>query len=162
MLPTGVVHDWVCELQLMDEGQKLSKRQLELEGSVKKLRQQLKASEAEREKLSALLSAESAEAEAMRRAKAKAERDLVAAVEAGRQEVEAVRQQAQADMLNTQAEQVGVANGWLDGLCAVCMPPSPCDMAAGKVLFRPSLDLHTKQTRPSQVAWPSYWVEAWR
>jgi len=96
-----------CELQLMDEGQKLSKRQLELEGSVKKLRQQLKASEAEREKLLALLSAESAEAEAMRRAKAKAERDLVAAVEAGRQEVEAVRQQAQADMLNTQAEQVG-------------------------------------------------------
>jgi hypothetical protein len=92
--------------QLMDEGQKLSKRQLELEGNVKKLRQQLKASEAEREKLSALLAAETSEAEGLRRAKAKAERDLVAAVEAGRQEVEAVRQQAQADMLSTQAEQV--------------------------------------------------------
>jgi cell division septum initiation protein DivIVA len=91
----------------MDEGQKLSKRQLELEGSVKKLRQQLKASEGEREKLGALLAAESAEADSLRRAKAKAERDLVAAVEAGRQEVEAARQQAQADALNTQAEQVG-------------------------------------------------------
>lgn len=104
-------------MQLMDEGQKLSKRQLELEGTVKKLRQQFKASEAEREKLGALLAAETAEAESLRRAKAKAERDLVAAVEAGRQEVEAVRQQAQADALNTQAEQVGCADtgggrGW--------------------------------------------------
>lgn len=41
----------------MEEGAKLSKRQLELEGSTKKLRQQLKASEAEREKLGALLAA---------------------------------------------------------------------------------------------------------
>jgi hypothetical protein len=41
----------------MEEGEKLSKRQLELEGSTKKLRQQLKASEAEREKLAALLAA---------------------------------------------------------------------------------------------------------
>lgn len=64
------------------------------------------------------VAAEAAEAEALRRAKAKAERDLVAAVEAGRQEVETVRQQAQADMLNTQTEQASTslhsqeANHW--------------------------------------------------
>jgi hypothetical protein len=95
----------------MAEGDQLSKRQLELEGSVKKLRQQLKASEAEREKLSALLAAESAEADSLRRAKAKAERHLVAAIESGRQELEAMRQQAQADMLHRQAEQVQVQGG---------------------------------------------------
>lgn len=55
------------------------------------------------------MAAEAAEAEALRKAKAKAERDLVAAVEAGRQEVETVRQQAQADMLNTQAEQASTS-----------------------------------------------------
>lgn len=111
----------------MEEGQKLSKRQLELEGSVKKLRQQLKASEAEREKLAALLAAEAAEAEGLRKAKAKAERDLVAAVEAGRQEVEAVRQQAQADLLNTQAEQVGCAGHWWRGLAGcVCSAAWEC------------------------------------
>lgn len=43
--------------QLMDEGQKLSKRQLELEGTVKKLRGQLKATEGDRDKLSAMLAA---------------------------------------------------------------------------------------------------------
>jgi hypothetical protein len=95
----------------MEEGQKLSKRQLELEGNVKKLRGAAKAAEGERDKLSALLAAERAEAEALRRSKAKAERDLVAAVEAGRQEVEAVRQQAQADLLSTQAEQVRCGSG---------------------------------------------------
>lgn len=91
----------------MDEGEKLSKRQLELESAVKKLRQQLKASETDKEKLNALLAAEQAEAEGLRRAKAKAERDLVAAVEAGRQQVETVRQQGEEQLLKAQAEKVG-------------------------------------------------------
>lgn len=52
-----LLHPCTVAAQLMEEGAKLSKRQLELEGSTKKLRQQLKASEAEREKLGALLAA---------------------------------------------------------------------------------------------------------
>jgi hypothetical protein len=96
-------------LQLMEEGQKLSKRQLELEGSVKRLRTSLKAADTEKEKLGALLAAEKAEAEGLRRARAKAERDLAAAVEAGRQEVDAVRAAGQEELLKSRAEQVGVA-----------------------------------------------------
>lgn len=96
-----------CQLlQLMEEGQKLSKRQLELEGSVKRLRTSLKASNTEQEKLSALLAAEKAEAEGLRRARAKAERDLAAAVEAGRQEVEAVRLAGLEELMKAKAEQV--------------------------------------------------------
>lgn len=39
---TYVLHSVVVMLQLMDEGQQLSKRQLELEGQTKRLRQQVK------------------------------------------------------------------------------------------------------------------------
>jgi hypothetical protein len=91
----------------MEEGQKLSKRQLELEGSVKRLRASLKASDTEKDKLAALLAAERADAEGLRRARAKAERDLAAALEAGRQEVEAVRLAGQEELLKAKAEQVG-------------------------------------------------------
>lgn len=90
----------------MDEGQKLSKRQMDLESAIKKLRQQLKSSETELEKLNALLAAERAESESLRRAKTKAERDLVAAVESGRQEVEAVRQQGEEQLLKAHADKV--------------------------------------------------------
>lgn len=102
----------------MGEGQALSKRQLELEGSVRKLKAQLKAADGDKERLTAALAAERGEAEGLRRAKAKAERDLVAAVEAGRQEVEAVRQQAQAELLTAQADQVGVCVGCVSGVLA--------------------------------------------
>lgn len=90
----------------MDEGQKLSIRQMELESSVKKLRQQLKASDAEKDKLNALLAAERAESEGLRKAKVKADRDLVAAIEAGKQELEAVRQQGEEQLLKAQADKV--------------------------------------------------------
>jgi hypothetical protein len=62
----------------------------------------------QRDRSEALLAAERAEVEAARRAKAKAERDLMAALEAGRQEVEAMRQQGEADLLTAKAEQVKV------------------------------------------------------
>jgi hypothetical protein len=107
----------ISPTQLMEEGQKLSKRQLELEGSVKRLRSLLKAADTEKEKLAALLAAEKAEAEGVRRARAKAERDLTAAVEAGRQEVEAVRLAGQEDLMKSRAEQVGALTVLL-WLCA--------------------------------------------
>eukprot|EP00775_Hariotina_reticulata_P012641 gene12641-12770_t len=90
---------------LMDEGQQLSKRQLDLEGQVKRLRQQVKQLESQLDRSEAMLAAERAEVEAARRAKAKAERDLMAAIEAGRQEVEAMRQQGEADLIKVKADQ---------------------------------------------------------
>lgn len=63
----------------MDEGEKLSKKQVDLEGIIKRLRQQLAAAEGERDKLSGRLAAEEAGAAELRRAKAKLEKDLVAA-----------------------------------------------------------------------------------
>lgn len=90
----------------MEEGQKLSKRQMELESAVKKLRQQVKASDADKEKLNALVAAERAECEGLRKAKAKAERDLAAAIESGIQEVEAIKQQGEEQLLKAQVDKV--------------------------------------------------------
>ena len=93
----------------MAEGEKLSKRQLELESIIKRFRATSRDDTAEKEKLAAALAAESAESESLRKTKAKLERELTAAVEAGRAEVEAVRQQVETEVNRAKSEQVGWA-----------------------------------------------------
>ncbi|KIY99916.1 hypothetical protein MNEG_8043 [Monoraphidium neglectum] len=92
--------------ELMAEGEKLSKRVLDLEGQVKRARAHLREESAEKEKLAAQLAAEQAECEAQRRARAAAERDLAAAMEAARQELEAAQKQAEADLQKARSEQM--------------------------------------------------------
>lgn len=97
-----------CFLQVMEEGEKLSTKQAEMEATMKKLRSQIKDLETDRDKLSSKLQHEEQAHEAMKRAKAKLERDLSAAEEAAQQELEATRQQAEATLAKVKAELVSV------------------------------------------------------
>lgn len=66
-------------LQVMEEGEKLSKKQVELEGIIKRLRQQLGGLEGERDKLAGRLAAEEGAVAELKKAKAKLEKDLALA-----------------------------------------------------------------------------------
>ncbi len=65
--------------QVMEEGEKLSKKQVELEGIIKRLRQQLGGLEGERDKLAGRLATEEGAVAELKKAKAKLEKDLVLA-----------------------------------------------------------------------------------
>ncbi|GFH26866.1 TMF_TATA_bd domain-containing protein [Haematococcus lacustris] len=91
--------------QVMEEGEKLSSRVSELEALLKKTRGQAKDFEMERDQLASRLAAEEAVSEGLRRAKAKAERDLAALQESVRQELEASRQQVELALQRGRAEQ---------------------------------------------------------
>ncbi|KXZ57009.1 hypothetical protein GPECTOR_1g911 [Gonium pectorale] len=78
--------------QVMDEGEKLSKKQNEMEGVLRKLRNQVASVEADKEKLAAKLAAEEAGAADLRKAKAKLERDMAVAAEQAKADLEAQRE----------------------------------------------------------------------
>lgn len=90
----------------MEEGEKLSKRQLELEGTIKKLRASLRDEQADKDKLTAQLAAEQAECESLRKGKAKADKDLATAVEASKHEIDSLRQEHEARLMQAKADLV--------------------------------------------------------
>lgn len=77
--------------QVMEEGEKLSRKVTEMEGAIKKLRGQVREVEVERDKARQQHTAEVEASEALKRGKAKAERDLAAALEHSKAELEAQR-----------------------------------------------------------------------
>lgn len=99
----------------MEEGEKLSKKQMEMEQSQRGLRSKLADMEAERDKVAARLAQEEASGEGLSRAKAKLERDLAAAAEQHKAEVEAQKEQYEQLLAKARGEQVG-AGAW--GVCA--------------------------------------------
>ncbi len=108
----------------MEEGQTLSKRQLELEGAVKRMRAQLKAAESEKEKLTASAAAERADAEAARTALAQAQAEAAASLDTMRAELDAARQKHETALVAAREQQVqgGGAARCLAPLCALFWP----------------------------------------
>lgn len=95
--------------QVMEEGEKLSKKQIDLEGIIKKLRAQVKEYDTDKEKLQAKLTAEESSTETLRKAKAKLERDLQEALDHHKGELEQQKehyeglfQKARADQLDAE------------------------------------------------------------
>jgi hypothetical protein len=100
----------------MEEGEKLSKKQMEMEQSQRGLRAKLADMEAERDKVAGRLAQEEASGEGLSRAKAKLERDLAAAAEHHKAEVEAQKEQYEQLLAKARGEQVGA----LGCVCACC------------------------------------------
>ncbi|GLI69265.1 hypothetical protein VaNZ11_013798, partial [Volvox africanus] len=92
--------------QVMDEGEKLSKKQVELESIIKRLRGQLTAVEAERDKLATRLAAEESGAAELRRVKAKLEKELVAAGEQAKADLESQREHFELLLQKAKSDQV--------------------------------------------------------
>ncbi|GIL51684.1 hypothetical protein Vafri_7615 [Volvox africanus] len=92
--------------QVMDEGEKLSKKQVELESIIKRLRGQLTAVEAERDKLATRLAAEESGAAELRRVKAKLEKDLVSAGEQAKADLESQREHFELLLQKAKSDQV--------------------------------------------------------
>lgn len=93
--------------QVMEEGEVLASKQAELELSMKKLKQQVRGLEEDRNRLQSKLEAEQAEAEGQRRARIKAEREVVTVQEQAKADLEAQRAQAEALLGKAKSEQVG-------------------------------------------------------
>ncbi|KAG2489635.1 hypothetical protein HYH03_011914 [Edaphochlamys debaryana] len=92
--------------QVMDEGEKLSKKQVEMEGIIKRLRGQLGATEGERDRAQQRLAAEEAAAAELRRAKAKLEKDLVAAGEQAKSDLESQKEHFELLLQKAKSDQV--------------------------------------------------------
>ncbi|KAL2609084.1 hypothetical protein R1flu_027657 [Riccia fluitans] len=78
--------------QVMAEGEELSKKQAALEGTVKKLRAQIRELEEEKQRLSSKLQVEEGKVESIRKDKMMTEKALQDAVERGQTEVAALRE----------------------------------------------------------------------
>ncbi|MEW5317338.1 MAG: hypothetical protein WDW38_008644 [Sanguina aurantia] len=91
--------------QLMGEGEKLSRKHAELEGTLRKLRSSGSEVAADRDRLLSRLAAEEATSEGARKARAKAERDLAVAEAAARAEAEAGREALEAAVAKGKVEQ---------------------------------------------------------
>jgi hypothetical protein len=91
----------------MEEGEKLSKRQMDMEQAGRTLRAKLSESESDKEKLAALVAAEEERAEGLARTKARLEREADAAAEAHRAELAAQREQYEGLLAKARSEQVG-------------------------------------------------------
>ncbi|GIL86742.1 hypothetical protein Vretifemale_14987, partial [Volvox reticuliferus] len=92
--------------QVMDEGEKLSKKQVELESIIKRLRSQLTAVEAERDKLATRLAAEESGAAELRRVKVKLEKELVAAGEQAKADLDSQREHFELLLQKAKSDQV--------------------------------------------------------
>ncbi|GAX82954.1 hypothetical protein CEUSTIGMA_g10381.t1 [Chlamydomonas eustigma] len=91
--------------QVLEEGEALASKQAELELNIKKLKQQLRSVESDRDRLQAKLEAEQMEAETQRKGRAKAERELVASHEQSKAELEIQRAQYEGLLEKSRAEQ---------------------------------------------------------
>lgn len=91
---------------MMEEGEKLSKKVVDLESSLKRVRGQLSSTEADRDKLTTRLAAEEAALAEARKAKAKAERDVAAAAEQAKADLEAQREHFEGLLQKAKADQV--------------------------------------------------------
>ncbi|EFJ48636.1 hypothetical protein VOLCADRAFT_90809 [Volvox carteri f. nagariensis] len=92
--------------QVMDEGEKLSKKQVELEGIIKRLRGQLSATEGERDKVAGRLAAEEAAVGELKRVRAKLEKDLLAAAEQSKADLEAQKEHFEMLLNKARSDQV--------------------------------------------------------
>lgn len=91
---------------MMEEGEALAGKQAELESTLRKVRQQVRSLEGDRERLQAKLEAEAAEAETQRKARGKAEREAAGGREAAQGELEVQRAQFEALLQKAKADQV--------------------------------------------------------
>jgi hypothetical protein len=100
----------------MEEGEKLSKRQMDMEQAGRAVRAKLAEADADKEQLAARVAAEEARAEGLARTKQRLERDADAAAESHRAELAAQKEQYDSLLAKARAEQVGEQrNGSIDG-----------------------------------------------
>eukprot|EP00798_Chlamydomonas_sp_ICE-L_P005801 gene5801-6085_t len=100
--------------QVMEEGERLASKQADMEGQMKKLRQQMNALEAEKKKLQTNLTTEQSESETLRKARAKMERDLAAAHEHSKAELESQKHHMDQMLTKAKADQLDAEErgGW--------------------------------------------------
>lgn len=126
-------------MQVMAEGEMLSKKQLAQENTMKKLRQHIKDVELSRKDLAAELAAERERLEEMQNLKQRLEADVGAAKSAHRVEVETERAHYEGLLAKSRASQVtALRQQYRGGRCIkdLLFSPHPCQAKLWKVRLK--------------------------
>lgn len=107
-------------VQVMEEGERLSKKQSSMEGTIKKLRQQIRDLEAVQNQAAMKLAGEESKLEAAVKARQQAEASLAASVQQHKTEAEQQKQQYEALLARARSSQVHPIKCCCHMACIVC------------------------------------------